>query len=287
VDTSFLGRLATRTGQVGSVLCLGIDPDPETIPSGLGAGLAGLERFCQLLLSSAGPHAAAVKANVAFFEAFGSAGLAVLERVRTTVPNGLPFILDAKRGDIGSTSARYAVAAFDALHADALTVSPYLGPDAITPLLERPDRMVYLLCRTSNPGAATLQGLRVAADAAGGLPEETLALRVARLAGTWQVHPGTVGLVVGATAPADLAAIRTVAPGLPFLVPGVGAQGGAVDAPLTHGPATAPPTAGRPGGGLLVNVSRGIAAAAAGAADVESALADAARSWNRRLAVLG
>ena len=194
-----------------------------------------------MLVRAASPFAAAVKANSGFFEAYGSAGIAVLERVRAAVPRDIPFILDAKRGDIGSTAERYAAAAFDAMEADAVTASPYLGPDALEPLLDRPDRLVYLLARTSNPGAATLQSLRVAADAASGAPEEALALRVARLAGGWTKHQGRLGLVVGATAPADLSEIRAIAPGLPFLVPGVGSQGGDVDAALQHGMATQDP----------------------------------------------
>jgi orotidine-5'-phosphate decarboxylase len=211
--------------------------------------------------------------------------VAALERLRAAVPSAVPFIADAKRGDIGSTSARIADALFDALGADAVTVSPYLGADAIGPLLERPDRLVYLLCRTSNPGAGALQDLVVPPDPALGAPAEALSLRVARLARTWARHPGTIGLVVGATAPAELRSIREVAPELPFLVPGVGAQGGDAAATLRDGPAR---TAGTvPGGWLLVNVSRGIAGAALGADDPGAAIGKAAREWAATLGVLG
>ena len=134
----------------------------------------------------------------------GRAGIAALERLRALVPADVPFVADAKRGDIGSTAARQAVALFDALGADAVTVNPYLGEEAIAPLLERADRFAYVLCRTSNPGAGELQGLDVAADAASGAPAEPLWARVARRAATWGPG-GTVGLVVGATAPAELA----------------------------------------------------------------------------------
>ena len=172
------------------------------------------------------------------------------------LPADLPVLADAKRGDIGSTAARQAVALFDGLGADAVTVNPYLGAEAIAPLIERPDRFAYVLCRTSNPGAGELQDLVVAADPDAGFPAEPLHRRVARRAATWGPG-GTVGLVVGGTAPAELAGIRSIVPGLAFLVPGVGAQGGEADAVLEHGVASAAPAGGRPGGGLLVNVSRG------------------------------
>jgi orotidine-5'-phosphate decarboxylase len=279
----YLERLAARSAATGTVLCLGIDPDPRALPRGMPAILGSIEEFALMLVRAASPFAAGVKANSGFFEAYGSAGIAVLERVRAAVPRDVPFILDAKRGDIGSTSERYATAAFDALDADAITVSPYLGPDAIAPLLDRPDRLVYLLCRTSNPGAGTLQGLRVAADPKNDAPEETLALRVARLAGGWATHPGTIGLVAGATAPAELAEIRAVSPGLPFLIPGVGSQGGDADAAILHGPAQAEPAGSRRGGGLLVNVSRGIASAAVDADDPEAAIAESAKRWSASL----
>jgi orotidine-5'-phosphate decarboxylase len=291
VTGAFLDRLAARSAAVGSVLCLGLDPDPAGLPPGFTPDLAGVEAFSQLIVEAAGPYAAAVKPNLAFFEAFGSDGIAALERIRGRLPEGLPLIADAKRGDIGSTAARQAVALFDRLAADAVTVNPYLGREAIAPLLERADRFAYVLCRTSNPGAAELQHLVVASDPVTGAPAEPLHLRVARLAGTWGPG-GTVGLVVGATAPAELRAIRAVAPGLAFLVPGVGAQGGEIGPVLADGPATTAPAGPRPGHGLLVNVSRGIAGAAASDAapgrprDPGERLAEAAREWAVRLPVL-
>ena len=157
------------------------------------------------------------------------------------VPPDVMFVADAKRGDIGSTAARQAVALYDVLAADAVTVSPYLGEEAIAPLLDRRDRFAYVLCRTSNPGAEELQGLAVAADPAAGAPAEPLWARVARRAAAW--GPGdTVGLVVGATAPTELVTIRALVPGLAFLVPGVGAQGGEVAPALDPArPRLAPP----------------------------------------------
>jgi orotidine-5'-phosphate decarboxylase len=208
-----------------------------------------------------------------------------LERIRSAVPDDVPVVMDAKRGDIGGTAARYAVALFDRLGADAVTVSPYLGSEALAPLLDRPDRFAYILCRTSNPGAGELQDLLVAPDPTAGAPREPLHLRVARRAAGWGPG-GTVGLVVGATAAAELEAVRAVAPGLAFLVPGVGAQGGDQGAALRHGRALRAPGGGRPGAGLLVNVSRGIAGAAAGSNDPEAAVAAAAAGWAARLPVL-
>jgi orotidine 5'-phosphate decarboxylase subfamily 2 len=275
--------LAERTRSVGSVLCLGIDPHPDALPPGFSPTLDGVESFAQLVLRAAVPRAAAVKANAAFFEAFGSAGVAALERLRAAVPADVPFILDAKRGDIPSTAERYAAAAFDAMDADALTASPYLGPDSLEPLLEWEDRFVYLLCRTSNPGSRVLQELVVAADERSDTSAEPLAHRIARSASSWQRHPGTLGLVVGATAADELAQIRAIAPDLPFLVPGLGSQGGDGEATMQAGPVTSGVLADAAGGGLLVNVSRGIASAALEAADPEAAIAAAAADWSDRL----
>lgn len=291
-NDSYLDRLAARSAARGTVLCLGLDPDPAALPAGFSADLSGVEAFAALVLESALPFVAAVKPNLAFFEAFGSAGLAALERLRSSIPRDVPVVIDAKRGDIGSTAARQAVALFDALGADAVTVNPYLGAAAIDPLLERLDRFAYVLCRTSNPGASEIQGLVVEADAALDAPAEPLWARIARRAAGWGPG-GTVGLVVGGTAAADLGAIREIAPGLAMLVPGIGAQGGDAEAVVRDGPARVPPAGNRLGGGLLVNVGRGIAAAALGdppagrESDTAERLAEAARGWASRLPVLG
>jgi orotidine-5'-phosphate decarboxylase len=290
---SYLARLADRTGVVGSVLCVGVDPQPDSLPAGFPATLAGVERFCEVLLDATVRYAAAVKPNLAFFEAFGSAGIASLERLRGRIPAGVPVVADVKRGDIGTTAARQAVALFDILDVDAVTVSPYLGGEAIEPLISRRDRFAYVLCRTSNPGAGELQDLEVAADASIGAPAEPVYARVARRAQAWGPG-GTVGLVVGATAPRELEQIRGIAPGLGLLVPGVGAQGGVVEPVMRFGPATAAPAGGSRGGGLLVNVSRGISGAAGKTGsdesggigkDVAELLAGAAREWSARLRV--
>lgn len=284
--TTYLERLAARSAATGTVLCLGLDPDPAALPPGFEANLHGVEAFASLVLDAALPFAAAVKPNLSFYEAFGSAGLAMLERLRARIPSDVPVIGDGKRGDIDSTSARQSIAYFDALGFDAVTINPYLGEEALRTYLERTDRFAYVLCRTSNPGAAEIQGLRVL-----GVPDEPLWARVARDVASWGPG-GTAGLVVGATAPEELRAARSIAPGLAFLVPGVGAQGGSIEPVLASGPATAPPAGHRPGGGLVVNVSRGIAGAALAepapgvSADLGERLAEAARSWSAKLPVL-
>jgi orotidine-5'-phosphate decarboxylase len=293
--TTYLERLAARSVATGTVLCLGIDPDPAALPAGFSADLRGVEAFANLVLDAAVPFAAAVKPNLSFYEAFGAEGFAMLERLRARIPAGVPVIGDGKRGDIDSTSARQSVAYFDALGFDAVTVNPYVGSEALRTYLDRPDRFAYVLCRTSNPGAAELQGQRIArreaTDAQPAAPEEPLWARVARDVAAWGPG-GTAGLVVGATAPDELRVARSIAPGLAFLVPGVGAQGGSIEPVLGAGPASAPPAGGRRGGGLVVNVSRGIAGAAIGEppagspADLGERLAEAARTWSARLPVL-
>ena len=186
-----------------------------------------------------------------------------------------------------STAERQAIALFDTLGADAVTLNPYLGRDAVEPFLSRDVGFAYVLCRTSNPGAGEVQDLELVPDDDAGARRERLHERIARLATNWGPG-GTVGLVVGATAPEELATIRAIAPGLPFLVPGVGAQGGAIDPVLRHGPAAADPGSAGTGGGLLVNVSRGIAGAAAepGPGDLGERVAAAAAEWAARLPVL-
>lgn len=287
MTAGYLERLAARSAACGTVLCLGLDPDPVALPGGFSRDVLGIERFTTLLLEAALDHVAAVKPNLAFFEAFGSEGLAALERIRSRIPADVVVVMDAKRADIGTTSGRQAAALFDVLGADAVTVNPYLGEAAIEPLLERLDRFAYVLCRTSNPGAGEIQDLIITADPSSRAAAEPLHRRVARRVAGWGPG-GTVGLVVGATAPAELRAIRSVAPGLAFLVPGVGAQGGEIDPVLAAGPAVARPAGGRVGGGLLVSVSRGIAGVGGSVpgTDLGERLRAAAAEWAGRLPVL-
>lgn len=264
--TDALERLRARRLVVGSPLCLGVDPHPDQLPAGLTRDVSGIEAFARGLIEAAGPHVVAVKINVAFFEALGSAGWAALERVRADVPRELVCILDAKRGDIGSTAERYAEGLLGRLDADGVTLSPYLGEDAVEPFLARGDRLVYLLARTSNSSAGRLQSL--IADG------EPLHLHVARWAAErWP--DGRVGLVVGATAPEELDRVRGAVAGPGFLVPGVGAQGGDLEAA-----ARAADGAWAPG---LVSISRAIAGASSGS-DWAAAAAVAAQSLSGRLA---
>ena len=290
----YLDRLAARSAATGTVLCLGLDPVPTALPKGFSPDIAGVERFVELVLEAALPFAAAVKPNLSFYEAFGPAGIAALERLRGRIPADVPVVADGKRGDIDTTSVRPSVAYFDALGFDAVTVNPYVGQEALLTYMERSDRFAYVLCRTSNAGAVDFQSLRVAThqrdDGSLAAPSEPLWARVAREVASWGPG-GTVGLVVGATAPDELRAVRAIAPELPFLVPGVGAQGGSIEPVLVHGPVAAKPSR-RPGGGLIVNVSRGIASAAlddgsdAVSGDLQERVAAAARSWSERLPVL-
>lgn len=277
-----LGAAARRSG---SHLCVGIDPVPDAIPVPLRDSTAGIWRWIETLIDATAPHATAFKMNIAYFEALGSDGARLAEQVRARIPAHLPLIVDAKRGDIGATVAAQGAALFDRLGADAVTANPYLGIGALAPLLDRPDRFTYLLCRTSNPEAGDVQSLVVGAtpDA----PGESLAARIARLAAARpEAQAGRVGLVVGATDPTALREIREVAPELPFLVPGVGAQGGAADDVIAAGGVRVQRASLGTAAGLLVNVGRGITDRVTSADRASAELDAAAAEWGRRLAIL-
>ncbi len=288
----YLELLAASSERVGSSLCVGIDPDPSHLSPEHAASVAGLREWVRLLVTATAQYAAAYKVNLAFFEAYGAEGVALAEEIRALTPAETPIIMDVKRGDIGNTVKAQARALFDALDADAVTASPYLGIGALSPLLERDDRFVYLLCRTSNPESAELQELRLTAT--GGAPEEELYLRVARLAAARpEALAGRIGLVAGAKAGGAFGKLREAAPSLPLLVPGIGAQGGDLAMVAQHGGATAGGAAGRFGGGLLVNVGRGISGEASAAGEarltggaLEEAIHARAAEWGRRLAIL-
>jgi orotidine 5'-phosphate decarboxylase subfamily 2 len=288
--SAFLERVAERAAHTRGSLCLGLDPDPSSLPPGFPADAEGIEAFATLLVDAAGPYAVAVKANLAFYEALGRDGVAALERIRRHVPFDLPFLADAKRADIGSTADRQAVALVDVLGADGVTLNPYLGRDAVEPFLARSEAFVHLVCRTSNPSAAAFQDARVRADSVAGHPEEPLHHRVARVAADW-APAERLGFVVGATAPEQLAALRAVVPDRAFLIPGLGAQGGDERATVEWGPARSGSVGERAGGGLLVNVSRAIAGAwrtpdGSAVRDVREAIRRAAAEWVGRIPVL-
>jgi orotidine-5'-phosphate decarboxylase len=262
----FRDRLAASPSR----LCVGIDPEPASLPAHLGVGVQAVRRFCLELIDATADQAAAFKPNTAFFEQFGHEGWELLREVVQTAGRRALVVVDAKRGDIGSTAVAYARAIFDGLEADACTVSPYLGRDSLRPFLDRPDRLAFVLCRTSNPGAADFQDLPVGA---GGAP---LYLQVARAVSEWDKEPpvGTAGLVVGATWPSELGLVRAEAPGLPLLIPGVGAQGGDLEACVRELAGTA--------GSFLISVSRGVAAASSGP-DFAEAASSAAFALRQRI----
>jgi uridine monophosphate synthetase len=221
---TFFSRLTVRAHSADSLLCVGLDPHPDLLPE---PTAEAARAFCLRLIETTADVACAFKPNSAFFEAFGAPGIECLRQVIAAVPDGIPVILDAKRGDIESSAAAYAQAAFQTLRADAVTASPYLGRDSLGPFLNDPEHGVFLLCKTSNPGSDDLQAARLE----GG---EELYQRVARLAVAWNTADN-LGLVVAATDPAALAAVRAVAPDLWILAPGVGAQGGDLEAAVRAG----------------------------------------------------
>jgi orotidine-5'-phosphate decarboxylase len=210
--SGFFDRLRGAARARRSLLCVCLDPDPERIAG----GVAGALRHCADVIERTADVACCYKPNSAFWEQYGPDGWRALLELAEGVPADVPLLLDAKRGDVPNTRAAYARAVFQVLGADAVTASPYLGADALAELTRYADRGVYVLCRTSNPGAGDLQQLR--------LEGRPLSLHVAELAARMN-GAGNVGLVVGATAPAELAEVRA-ASRLPFLVPGVGVQGG-------------------------------------------------------------
>lgn len=234
---NFFEWLEQRARSIDSLLCVGLDPR--------GSDVTAVHDECFRLIDATADYACAFKPNSAFFEAFGPAGMIALRDVITHVPADIPVILDAKRGDIADTAEAYAKAAFDVYGAHAITLSPYLGGDSLAPFLARSDRGAFVLCKTSNPGADEFQALSV--------NDQSLFEVIAQHAQRWSTN-GNVGLVVGATDPQALKRVRSLAPDLWFLVPGIGAQGGDLKATLEAGLRA-------DGLGLLINVSRQIAKA--------------------------
>jgi orotidine-5'-phosphate decarboxylase len=217
----FLEKLlkAARTNE--SLLCVGLDPDPELMPAGM-----GVLEFNRAIVDATSDLVCAYKPNLAFYEALGTEGLRALEKTVTHIPDTIPVIGDAKRGDIGSTARAYARALFETLGFDAATVNPYLGYDSLEPFIEYQGKGVFILCRTSNAGSVDFQDLVLSGKSAGveggGRPLfEVVALK----AREWNAL-GNVGLVVGATYPEELRRVRQLCPEMPLLIPGIGAQGG-------------------------------------------------------------
>ena len=251
---SFFSFLEKRVDDCSSLLCIGLDPHVNDLRAdGQSPTAESARDFCLNLVKQTSRYAAAFKPNAAFFEVFGPDGWIALKEVIAAIQEEskrmgsmIPIILDAKRGDIASTAEAYAKSAFENLGVDCITLSPYLGRDSIEPFIQNSEKGIFLLCKTSNPGAGDLQDLTLESG-------EPLHIHVARLAQTWNTK-NNIGLVVGATYPETLANIRAIAPDMWFLAPGIGAQGGELEAALTAG-------LRQDGKGMLLNVSRSIARA--------------------------
>ena len=255
----FLDMLQRAERQNASKLCVGLDPEPTKFPDHIKGDANKIYDFCAAIVDATADLAVAFKPQIAYFSAHRAEGQLerLMEHMRRVAPQ-VPIILDAKRGDIGSTAEQYAIEAFERYGADAVTLSPFMGFDSVQPYLKHHDKGAFLLCRTSNPGGDDLQNQRLASVEGQPLLYE----HVARLAqGPWNLN-GQLGLVVGATYPKEIERVRALAPHLPLLIPGVGAQGG--DAQATVKAGMSGPHGDVPGT-TIVNSSRAILYAASGA----------------------
>ena len=271
----FIERLARAEQRNDSLLCVGLDPEPARFPAGMAGDAARIFDFCRAIVDATHDLAIAFKPQIAYFAAHRAEDQ--LERLIAHIHGAapqVPVILDAKRGDVGSTARQYAVEAFERYRADALTLSPFMGFDSIEPYLAYPEKGLFLLCRTSNPGGSDLQAQTL-------LNGARLYEHIARLAsGAWN-SGGQIGLVVGATFPAELARVRELAPTLPLLIPGVGAQGGDAQAVVR---CAWRQEAGRTVAPIVVNSSRAILYASQGAdfaAAARRAALDARQALNQ------
>ena len=221
----FIDKLLTCSRSNDSLLCIGLDPDPQRMP------IDDVLSFNKSIVDATKDVVCAYKPNLAFYEALGLEGLKALQKTVEYIPGSIPVIGDGKRSDIGNTSRAYAHALYDVYGFDAITVSPYLGHDSISPFLGYQERGVFILCRTSNPGSADFQELKVRSSPSTEIP---LYLHVALNAREWNTS-GNIGLVVGATFPGELKKLREVCPDMPILIPGIGPQGGELEAAVTAG----------------------------------------------------
>jgi orotidine-5'-phosphate decarboxylase len=266
---TFLEQLRQAERTNGSLLCVGLDPEPAKFPAAMQGDASKIYDFCAAIVDATADLVIAFKPQIAYFAAHGAEAQLerLMEHMRRTAPQ-VPIILDAKRGDIGSTAEQYAKEAFERYGADCVTLSPFMGFDSVQPYLKYHGKGAFLLCRTSNPGGDDLQNQRLA-DLAG---QPTLFEHIASLVqGPWNLN-GQLGLVVGATRPAEIERVRKVAPTVPLLIPGVGAQGGDAVATVkagyaaAHGETTAP---------IVVNSSRAVLYASSGADFAQAARAAA------------
>jgi uridine monophosphate synthetase len=242
-NAGFFAALQARIEAVDSLLCVGLDPHLAELEEKTAAGAL---RFCERLIEATKHVACSYKPNAAFFEVFGAEGFKVLADVIKMIPDDIPVILDSKRGDIGSTSAAYATSSFEALGAHAVTVSPYLGSDGVQPFLQNSAHAAFVLCKTSNPGSNDLQTLLVG--------DTPLYIKVAECVQAWSAEHSNAGLVVGATDVEAMSKIRKAFPSVWFLSPGIGAQGGDLEAALEAG-------LDSNGAGIILPISRGISKA--------------------------
>ena len=222
---NFIEKLTSTARKNQSLLCVGLDPDPEWMPDGI-----SVFEFNKAIVNATSDLVCAYKPQFAFYEALGKEGMDALRHTIRYIPDSIPVIADAKRGDIGNVSKAYAKAIFTELNFDATTVSPYLGFDSIEPFIRYHDKGVFILCRTSNDGAADFQSLLSQVDNIS-LPLFEI---VAMKASQWNTH-GNIGLVVGATYPKELKLIRENHPDMPLLIPGIGAQGGDLALTVSYG----------------------------------------------------
>ena len=269
---TFLDMLGAAERQNQSLLCVGLDPDPAKFPAGLKGDASKIYDFCAAIVEATADTVIAFKPQIAYFAAHRAEDqLEKLMRHMKAVAPQVPVILDAKRGDIGSTAEQYAIEAFERYGADAVTLSPFMGFDSVQPYLKYHGKGAFLLCRTSNPGGDDLQNQRLASVEGQPLLYE----HVARLAqGPWNLN-GQLGLVVGATYPAEIERVRALAPTLPLLIPGVGAQGGDAVATIRAGYRT---QGGATTGPVIVNSSRAVLYASGGTDFAAAARAEALRT---------
>jgi orotidine-5'-phosphate decarboxylase len=253
-SNTFTQQLQSAWASQGSMLCVGFDPDPKRLPPALQGEPEGIFEFCREIADATADLVCAFKPQFAYFASQRAESQLekLIRHIKDKYPH-IPVILDSKRGDIGSTADHYALEAFERYGADAITVNPYMGFDTIEPYLKHTGKGVIVLCRTSNPGGSDLQFLNVAPNG------EPLYLHVANLAATKWNSSGQIGLVVGATFPEEIAKVRAIVGDMPLLIPGIGAQGGDIEATVKAGSIP-----GKPGTGMIINSSRAILYASSG-----------------------
>ena len=255
---TFLEQLQDAERQNGSLLCVGLDPEPSKFPASMKGDASKIYDFCAQIVDATADLAISFKPQIAYFAAHRAEDQLekLMAHMRRTAPH-VPVILDAKRGDIGATAEQYAIEAFERYGADAVTLSPFMGFDSVQPYLKHHGKGAFLLCRTSNPGGDDLQNQRLASVEGQPLLYE----HIAKLAqGPWNVN-GQIGLVVGATYPVEIERVRSLAPTLPLLIPGVGAQGGDAVATIKAGYRQ---SQGVTSGAVIVSSSRAILYASSG-----------------------